>query len=72
VRAARQRNDDVHWRLAVTETRHEIRSEERGSHWVAWLTGPGETLPAPVLMVGKTQDEAESRLREWLSARQSR
>jgi hypothetical protein len=48
----------------------EIRSEARGSHWVAWVVGDTPaTLPAPVLMVGQTREEAEARLRAWLEAR---
>jgi hypothetical protein len=51
------------------EPSQDIRSEARGSHWVAWPAGPGQPLPAPVLMVGTTQEEAERRLREWLEER---
>jgi hypothetical protein len=43
----------------------EVRSEARGSHWVAWITRPGENTPSDaVLVVGRTQEEAEGRLRE--------
>ena len=47
----------------------EIRSEQRAFHWVAWVARPGETKPADsLLMVGRTQEEAESRVREWVAA----
>jgi hypothetical protein len=36
---------------------------------VAWVARPGETKPANgLLMVGRTQEEAESRVREWTAA----
>ena len=41
-----------------------IRSEERGFHWVAWLASGQDDKPADyVLMVGKTREEAEARLK---------
>jgi hypothetical protein len=51
----------------MADRRLEIRSEERGSHWVAWLAAGAEPagIPPAVLMVGKTQEEAEQRMREW-------
>jgi len=52
----------------VTTANLEIRSEQRASHWVAWLVEPGQTRPAgSLLMVGQTREEAESRVREWLA-----
>jgi len=43
-----------------------VHSEARGPHWVAWLTGPGETGPhQSILLVGATRDEAEARARQW-------
>jgi hypothetical protein len=52
----------------VTAGNLEIRSEQRAFHWVAWVVRPGETRPADsLLMVGRTQEEAETRVREWLT-----
>lgn len=46
----------------------EVRSEARGSHWVAWVARPGENKPSDaVLVVGRTRKEAEERLRERLA-----
>lgn len=47
-----------------------IRSESWGSHWVAW-TGPEAHPPRdlPVLMVGRSREEAEERMQEWLKTR---
>jgi hypothetical protein len=42
----------------------EVRSEQRGSHWVAWVARPGDGKPVDaVLVVGRTQEEAERRAR---------
>ena len=48
------------------QTGFEVHSEARGGHWVAWLSRSGETGPhQSVLVVGETQEEAESKAREW-------
>jgi hypothetical protein len=48
----------------------EVRSEARGSHWLAWVGPPaGPGREQPVVMVGTTREEAEERLRVWLAAR---
>lgn len=45
---------------------YEIHSEERGPHWIAWVTRGGSTKPeGSVVLVGETQEEAESRARAW-------
>ena len=47
-------------------TAFQVHSEARGPHWVAWLTLPGQAGPyRSVLLVGASQEEAESRAREW-------
>ncbi|HEY3383333.1 MAG TPA: hypothetical protein VGK32_16290 [Vicinamibacterales bacterium] len=44
----------------------EIHAEARGPHWVAWISRPGQQDPyQSVLVVGASQQEAESRAREW-------
>ena len=44
----------------------EVRSEARGSHWVAWVTRTGQDAQAaPILMVGQTREEAEERMNTW-------
>jgi hypothetical protein len=48
----------------------EVRSEARGSHWVAWVTKPGQSeQAAAILMVGLTREEAEQRMNSWWHAR---
>ena len=45
---------------------YDVRSELRGSHWVAWIGSGSEGKPAgSVLLVGETREEAESRARAW-------
>lgn len=48
----------------------EIRSEYRGFHWVAWVaSADAPDKPAgAVLMVGKTREEAEARVRAFAAA----
>ncbi len=50
----------------------EIRSEAHGPHWVAWLQGADGKPQDAVLVVGQTQDEAESRARKWAVSRRGR
>jgi hypothetical protein len=44
----------------------ELHSEARALHWVAWLARTGDPRPErSVLLVGQTQEEAESNARLW-------
>lgn len=60
-------------RLAGPAGRHRVSTqtvvvEQRGSHFVA-LVAEADGRPRPaIVMVGRTSEEAESRLRAWLSA----
>ena len=47
----------------------EIKSEAHGPHWVAWVAGPDGKPKDSVLLVGQTQQEAESRARLWAERR---
>jgi hypothetical protein len=48
----------------------EVRSEARALHWVAWLARTGDGKPEQsVLLVGRTQEEAESNARLWAEKR---
>jgi hypothetical protein len=41
---------------------YKIRSVARGSHWIAWTEGETDGKPLnSVVLVGRTQDEAENR-----------
>jgi hypothetical protein len=43
-----------------------VRSEERGPHWIAWLTRGNDPKPIhAVVVVGETREEAETRARAW-------
>jgi hypothetical protein len=45
---------------------YEIRSEPRGPHWIAWIVRPGSTQPdRSVVVVGETQEEAETKAKGW-------
>ena len=43
----------------------EIRSEQRGPHWVAWILDEREKPKGSVIVVGQTRAEAERRARHW-------
>jgi hypothetical protein len=43
----------------------QIRSEARGPHWVAWVSDASGKPEGSVVLVGKTQQEAEERARKW-------
>ncbi len=50
----------------TTEPPFEVRSEERGPHWIAWLTAGTDPRPVKaVVVVGSSKEEAEARARLW-------
>lgn len=49
---------------------YQIRSEQRGGHWVAWVVRTPDGKPdKAVLLVGRTKADAESRARDWAEGR---
>ncbi len=51
----------------------EVHSEAHGPHWIAWVTRGSDTRPVrDVVLVGETQEEAESRARAWIRDAQAR
>lgn len=45
---------------------YQVHTEARGPHWIAWITRGTATKPErSVVLVAKTQDEAEARARRW-------
>ena len=48
---------------------YRIRSEARGPHWIAWIvrTGAdkGEQPDRSIVVIGETQEEAETRARRF-------
>ncbi len=49
-----------------TPQTYQIHTEERGPHWIAWLTrGDGAKPEGHVVLVAATQAEAEERARAW-------
>ena len=43
----------------------QIYSEPRGAHWVAWASREGNKPDRGIVVVGKTQEEAEAHARAW-------
>jgi hypothetical protein len=51
---------------SASQTPFNIRSEERGPHWIAWLAGDDDGKPVnAVVLVGETRQEAEARALEY-------
>jgi hypothetical protein len=50
----------------------DIRSEARGPHWIAWVSGENGKPRGSVVLVGQTREEAEARAREWHERQQER
>lgn len=43
----------------------DIRSEQRGPHWIAWVADESGKPLESVVLVGQTREEAESRAKAW-------
>ncbi len=49
---------------------YDVHSEERGPHWIAWVTRGGSAKPeGGVVLVAATRPEAEARARKWAERR---
>ncbi len=54
--------------MASSES-YDVRSEARGSHWIAWVCRGGDPKPhRSVILIGQTQEEAEANARKWAAA----
>lgn len=48
---------------------YEVHSEARGPHWIAWVTrGISPKPDRSVVVVARTQDEAEAHARQWFDS----
>jgi hypothetical protein len=44
----------------------QVFSEARGPHWIAWISQDGGGKPhQSVILIARTQEEAEARARAW-------
>ena len=51
---------------------YEVHTEERGSHWIGWITRGGATKPErSVILIAATREEAEARARRWAEQAQA-
>jgi hypothetical protein len=51
---------------------YEVHTEERGSHWIGWITRGGSTKPErSVILIAATREEAEARARRWAEQAQA-
>jgi len=45
---------------------YQIHTEERGPHWISWITRDGSSKPdRAIILVAASQAEAEDRARKW-------
>ena len=51
--------------MAKQPERHDIQSEARGPHWVAWIRDATGKPENSVVLVGETREEAEANARKW-------
>jgi hypothetical protein len=52
--------------MTTTSGAYQIHSEERGPHWIAWITRGSDTKPdRSIVLVAASQSEAEERARRW-------
>jgi hypothetical protein len=52
--------------MAASPEPYQVHTEAHGPHWVAWITRGTATKPdRSVLLVARTQEEAEARARRW-------
>jgi hypothetical protein len=58
--------------MSLETTNTDVRSEQRGPHWVAWIPNSSGKPQDSVVLVGRTREDAEARARLWVaSARRS-
>jgi hypothetical protein len=51
---------------------YQIHSEERGPHWISWVTRAGETKPdRAIILVAASKADAEDRARKWAESLQA-
>jgi hypothetical protein len=51
----------------TTTGAYQIHSEERGPHWISWVTRGDETKPdRSIVLIAASQAEAEDRARKWV------
>jgi hypothetical protein len=51
---------------------YQIHAEERGPHWISWVTRGDETKPdRAVVLIAASKAEAEDRARKWAESLQA-
>ncbi len=55
------------FRSMATTGSYQIHTQERGPHWISWVTRGGDTKPDnAVVLIAANQAEAEQRARLWI------
>jgi hypothetical protein len=57
--------------MVATSGTYRIHSEQRGPHWIAWISRDGDAKPQrSVVLVAETREEAERRAERWAEQQQ--
>jgi hypothetical protein len=52
--------------MTTPSTAYQVHSEERGPHWIAWITRGADQKPdRAIVLVGANKAEAEANARHW-------
>jgi hypothetical protein len=52
--------------MTTSGASYDIHTEERGHHWVAWITRAGSDRPdRSILLIAASKEQAEARARHW-------
>jgi hypothetical protein len=52
--------------MTTSSPAYQVHSEERGPHWIAWITRGADPKPdRAIVLVGASKAEAEANARAW-------
>ena len=51
--------------MADHDNELQVRSEQSGAHWVAWIAGENNKPQDAIVLVGEYREEAERRAKAW-------
>ncbi len=55
------------FRLMTSTASYQIHTQERGPHWISWVTRGNDTKPDnSIVLIAASQPEAEERARLWI------
>jgi hypothetical protein len=51
--------------MSERNSSREVKAEERGPHWVAWIADASGKPLGSVILVGRSREEAVERAKRW-------